>query len=96
MVPGNRNLIRPRRARGLRAVRQLRKIVNKRKRQGIYAEVQQLARWPDCPGDITRLQGRDDYRIRIGDLRGLFEIDQSGTPILVTITQVGKRNERTY
>ena len=77
-------------------MRQLRKIVDKRKRRSIYAEVQQLAGWPDCPGDINRLQGRDDYRLRIGDHRVLFEIDQSGTPILITITQVGKRNERTY
>jgi len=30
-----------------KAVRQLRKIADKRKRQGIFAEVQQLASWPD-------------------------------------------------
>ncbi|HEU0233706.1 MAG TPA: type II toxin-antitoxin system RelE/ParE family toxin [Gallionella sp.] len=78
----------------VKAVRQLRKIADKRKRQSLYTEVQQLANWPDCPGDIKRLQGRDDYRLRIGDHRVIFEIDQSGTP--VTITQVEKRNERTY
>lgn len=79
-----------------KAVRQLRKIADKRKRQDIYAEAQKLANWPDCPGDIKRLQGRDDYRLRIGDHRVIFVIDQSGTPIIVTITQVEKRNERTY
>ena len=79
-----------------RAVRQLRKIADKRKRQHIYAEVQQLTSWPDCPGDIKRLQGRGDFRLRIGDQRVIFEIDQSGTPIIVTITQVEKRDERTY
>ena len=79
-----------------KAVRQLRKITDKRKRQNLYTEVQQLANWPDCPGDIKRLQGRDDYRLRIGDLRVIFEINQSGTPVIVTITQVEKRNERTY
>ena len=79
-----------------KAVRQLRKIADKRERQSIYAEVQQLANWPDCPGDIKRLQGRHDYRLRIGGHRVIFEIDQSGTPIIVTITQVEKRNERTY
>ena len=79
-----------------KAVRQLRKIADKRKRQSIFAEVQQLADWPDCPGDIKRLQGRDDYRLRIGDHRVIFAIDQSGTPIIVTIMQVEKRNERTY
>ena len=55
-----------------KAVRQLRKIADKRKRQDIYAEAQQLANWPDCPGDIKRLQGRDDYRLRIGDHRVIF------------------------
>ena len=79
-----------------KAVRQLRKVADRRRRQTIYAEVQQLASWPDCPGDIKRLQGRDDYRLRIGDQRVIFEIDQSGTPIIVTIMQVEKRNERTY
>lgn len=79
-----------------KAVRQLRKIADKRKRQGIYIEIQQLTGWPDCPGDIKRLQGRDDYRLRIGDHRVVFEIDQSGTPVIVTVTQVEKRNERTY
>ena len=61
-----------------------------------FAEVQQLAHWPECTGDIKRLQGRDGYRLRIGDHRVIFEIDQSGNPIIVTIMQVEKRNERTY
>lgn len=79
-----------------KAARQIRKIGDKRKRQGIFAEVQQLAHWPDCPGDIRRLQGRNDYRLRVGDYRVIFEIDQNGKPIIVTIMQVEKRNERTY
>jgi mRNA interferase RelE/StbE len=79
-----------------KAVRQLRKIADKRKRQSIFAEVQHLANWPDCPGDIKRLQGRDGYRLRISDHRVIFEINQSGTPIIITIMQVEKRNERTY
>ncbi len=79
-----------------KAVRQLRKIADKAKRQRIFAEVQQLASWPNCPGDIKRLQGRDDYRLRVSDYRVIFEIDQSGRPIILTIMQVEKRNERTY
>lgn len=79
-----------------KAVRQLRKIADKRKRQGIFAEVQQLTHWPDCTGEIMRLQGRDGYRLRIGDHRVIFDIDQSSNPIIVTIMQVEKRNERTY
>lgn len=77
-------------------MRQLRKIADKHKRQDIFTEIQQLAHWPDCTGDIKHLQGRDGYRLRIGDHRVIFEIDQSGTPIIVTIMQVEKRNERTY
>ncbi|WP_373997103.1 type II toxin-antitoxin system RelE family toxin [Duganella vulcania] len=34
--------------------------------------------------------------MRIGDYRVIFEIDQRGNPIIVTILQVSKRNERTY
>lgn len=79
-----------------KAVRQLRKIADKAKRQRIFAETQQLAAWPSCPGDIKRLQGRNDYRLRVADYRVIFEIDQGGMPIILTITQVEKRNERTY
>lgn len=79
-----------------RAVRQLRKIADRAKRQRIFAETQQLADWPDCSGDIKRLQGRNDYRLRIGDYRVIFEIDQSGMPVILTVTRVEKRNERTY
>lgn len=79
-----------------KAVRQLRKIADRAKRQRIFSETQQLADWPNCPGDIKRLQGRDDYRLRVGDYRVIFEIDQSGMPVILTITQVEKRNERTY
>ncbi len=79
-----------------KAVRQLRKIADRAKRQRVFAETQQLADWPSCPGDIKRLQRRSDYRLRVGDYRVIFEIDQSGVPIILTITQVEKSNERTY
>jgi mRNA interferase RelE/StbE len=79
-----------------KAVRQLRKIADRRKRQSIFSEVQRLENWPDCSGDIKRLQGRVGYRLRIDDHRVIFEIDQSVAPIIVTIMQVEKRNERTY
>ena len=79
-----------------KAARQLRKVADRVKRQKIFAEVQQLANWPDCQGNIKRLQERDDYRLRVGDYRVIFEIGQDSTPIIVTIMQVEKRNERTY
>jgi mRNA-degrading endonuclease RelE of RelBE toxin-antitoxin system len=80
----------------LKAARQLRKIAEKVKRDAIYDEAQKLAHWPNCAGDIKRLQGRNDHRLRVGGYRIIFEIDQSGTPIVINITQVEKRNERTY
>ncbi|MHB1621391.1 MAG: hypothetical protein ACYCTY_15720 [Sulfuricella sp.] len=46
-----------------KATRQLRKIADKSKRQGIYAESQQLAHWPNCPGSIIRLQGREHHQM---------------------------------
>ena len=79
-----------------KAVRQLRKIGDQVKRQSIFTEVQQLADWPHCTGDIKRLRGRNDYRLRVGNYRIIFEIDQSGMPIIITITHVEKRSERTY
>lgn len=38
----------------------------------------------------------DGYRLSIGEHRVIFEIGQSGIPVIVTIMQVEKRNERTY
>lgn len=79
-----------------KAARQLRKIADKKKRESLYRETQQLAHWPRCEGDIKRLQGRHDYRLRVADYRVIFEIDQSGKAMVISITQVEKRNERTY
>ncbi|RFP09490.1 MULTISPECIES: type II toxin-antitoxin system RelE/ParE family toxin [unclassified Duganella] len=78
------------------AVRQLRKIADQAKREAIYDAVQKLAAWPICDGDIQRLQGREDYRLRVRDYRIVFEIDQHGNPVVITIAQVRKRSERTY
>ncbi|GJI88393.1 hypothetical protein RugamoR1_15560 [Rugamonas sp. R1(2021)] len=78
------------------AVRQLRKIAEKAKRDAIYDAVQALALWLSCVGDIKRLQGVAGYRLRVGDYRVIFEIDQGGNPVIITISQVRKRNERTY
>ncbi|MCU6498766.1 type II toxin-antitoxin system RelE/ParE family toxin [Rugamonas sp. A1-17] len=77
-------------------MRQLHKIAEQAKREAIYDAVQKLATWPTCDGDIKRLQGREDYRLLVGDYRVVFEIDQRGKPIIVTISQVSKRNERIY
>ena len=79
-----------------KAFRQLRKIANEKTRVAIYDSVQLLAKWPLCDADIKKLQGRDGYRLRVGAYRVIFDIDQSGSPIIVDIMQVEKRNESTY
>jgi mRNA-degrading endonuclease RelE of RelBE toxin-antitoxin system len=40
-----------------KAARQLRKINDRIKRQKIFAEVQQLANWPDCQGKSSDCRG---------------------------------------
>jgi mRNA interferase RelE/StbE len=79
-----------------KALRQLTKVGDRNKRVGIYDRVQVLASWPQCDADIKKLIGRDDYRLRMGDYRIVFRIDQSSSPPIITIVQVEKRNERTY
>jgi len=45
---------------------------------------------PFPPGAIT-LQGRKGYRIRIGDYRVLYEVDESSK--LVNVTAIGHRSD---
>ncbi|MDR0251072.1 MAG: type II toxin-antitoxin system RelE/ParE family toxin [Burkholderiales bacterium] len=79
-----------------KAFRDLRKIGARTTQNRIYAAVEELTAWPDCSGDIKRLQGSNDYRLRVGQYRVIFQIDQRGTPIIITITTVSIRNESTY
>lgn len=55
--------------------------------------VRELASWPQCR-NVKPLKGRSDYRLRVGNYRVIFEVDTSIRVIL--ITEVAKRNERTY
>jgi len=79
-----------------KAFKQLRKIADNKMRIAIYDAVQVLATWPLCNADIKKLQNREDYRLRVGDYRVIFDIDQSGNPIIITIIQVKKRDDNTY
>jgi mRNA interferase RelE/StbE len=58
--------------------------------QRVVAKVQLLASNPR-PDGCEKLSGAEKYRIRQGDLRILYEIDDSA--ILVTIVKVGNRRE---
>lgn len=56
----------------------------------VVAKIQLLARNPR-PHGCEKLSGADKYRVRQGDYRILYEIDDSTK--LVTIVKVGNRRE---
>lgn len=70
-----------------RASKELQKLpaqIQQRIREAIY----ELADNPRPPG-CKKLQGRDDYRITVGDYRVIYEIDDDNQ--VVTIWRVGHR-----
>ena len=79
-----------------KAFKQLRKISPKKQREQIYDEVEKLVDWPKLEADIKKLQNRSDYRLRVGNYRVIFEIDQNSNPIIIKIDEVKKRDEQTY
>ena len=78
------------------AIKLLMRISPKKQRERIYNQVQRLAYWPNLDADITKLQSRAGYRLRVGDYRVIFEIDQNSHPIIIKIDEVRKRDEQTY
>lgn len=56
--------------------------------QRIREAIHELADDPRPPG-CKKLQGRDDYRITVGDYRVIYEIDDDNQ--MVTIWRVGHR-----
>jgi mRNA interferase RelE/StbE len=74
-----------------KALRQLRKIVDSRTRQRIYDGVETLKSFPCC-GNVKKLQGRDEYRLRIGRWRVIFTESLE----IIEIQEVKIRNGHTY
>jgi len=74
-----------------KALRQLRKIKDKRERLAVYNAVGELANFPQCE-NVRKIKTTDLYRLRVGKWRVIF------TPAIeiVTIEEVKRRNERTY
>lgn len=60
----------------------------------LHKAVSKLADWPDCK-NVKALVGRDDYRLRVGRYRVIFQVID-GNPIVIKIEEVKKRDERTY
>ena len=77
------------------AEKQLGKIPQKNKVQ-ILAGVDRLAStWPQST-NVKELVNIPGYRLRIGDYRVLFVADKEGELNVLQITQVRKRDDRTY
>jgi len=78
-----------------RAFRQLMKIKQLSDRRKIEEKVAKLESWPECPDlDIKKLVKQSGYRLRCGDWRVLFSVE-NGIQI-IEIQAVKRRNERTY
>lgn len=60
-------------------------------RTAIIKAVKALKDWPGCR-NVKSLTNRGDYRLRVGDYRAIFTVDDDA----ITVTEVRKRDERTY
>ncbi len=58
-----------------KAIKQLRKIKEIATQQRIFAEVDTLQRFPDCPNVKHLVNHEYTYRLRIGHYRVFFEFD---------------------
>jgi len=76
-----------------KALRQARKIHDKKTRVAISQAVGTLRNWPDCQ-NIKSLKNRDDYRLRVGRYRVIFTVTDAIR--IITIEEVKKRDEQTY
>ena len=74
-----------------KALRQLRKIKDRKQRECIYDAVAELASFPQCE-NIKRIKTTDIYRLRVGSWRVFF----TEALEIIWIEEVKKRNERTY
>lgn len=61
----------------------------------IYGVVGGLSDWPQVR-QVKALVGMNAYRLRVGNYRVIFGVDESGATVIITIEYVGKRDEHTY
>jgi mRNA interferase RelE/StbE len=77
-----------------KAIKQLIRIGVKSDQQAIRDAVGNLSRFPECPGIKRLINHANDYRLRVGRFRVLFDVH---TEIkIISIEEVKKRDERTY
>ena len=77
-----------------RAIKQLLRIGGKSDRQAIRDSVGNLSRFPECPGIKRLVNHGNDYRLRVGRYRVLFDVHAEIR--IISIEEVKKRDERTY
>ncbi len=77
-----------------KAIKQLLKIGDKSDRQSIRDAVGQLSGFPDCSGIKRLVNHSNEYRLRVGRYRVLFDVHSEIR--IISIEEVKKRDERTY
>lgn len=77
-----------------KALRQLEKIKNRKVQLAIFNATSLLNSFPECK-NIKQLKGyNNSFRLRVGRYRIIFSVEN--TIKLISITEVKKRDERTY
>ncbi|MFZ5812416.1 MAG: type II toxin-antitoxin system RelE family toxin [Thermodesulfobacteriota bacterium] len=61
----------------------------------VLEAVTELAQWPGCR-DVKALKGREGYRLRVGRYRVFFTVNADQNPVVISVEEVKKRDERTY
>jgi mRNA-degrading endonuclease RelE of RelBE toxin-antitoxin system len=74
----------------LKAHKQIAKL-NKQDMASIYEALEALKDRPDISG-VKNLTDMPGYRLRIGQYRAFFDVEGD----VITVTEVKRRNERTY
>ncbi|XBS71141.1 type II toxin-antitoxin system RelE/ParE family toxin [Acerihabitans sp. KWT182] len=78
-----------------KAIKQLASI-DTRYRSTIEEKANSLTAFPQVQLDIKKLEAADNqYRMRVGDYRVIFQIDD-GEPVICTIQAVKRRTSTTY
>ena len=78
-----------------KAIRQLRKIKDRKAQASIRKAVRKLTNFPEAAGIKPLTHHACDYRLRVGRYRVLFNHISGGINI-IRIEEVKKRDERTY
>jgi mRNA interferase RelE/StbE len=65
--------------------------IAKRDRERIYQRLDQLVADPYTMPNVKKLQGEDNFRLRVGDYRILYLIEEA--ELVIVVVDVGHRRE---